>query len=267
MKIFDKEFGNGEQYRGKLRNQKYDINKHIHQFSEIIYVFEGEIDLWVDDANYRLKPNDIAVITPFQLHEVHTVGQAKFWMCVFSNNCVPNYLSDAEFFRNREYSVFKASELLDFQIRDLLLRVSHPLHISGSSVPRNLKATLYTAFTEFVEGVPEIASSKKSDILSRMFIYIHDHYKENITLKAMGKELGYNPKYLSQCLSDIPNMSFPTIVNSLRIDHAKALLIGTNMNISSICYECGYGNEQSFHRSFLKITGTTPADYRKSTKR
>lgn len=266
MIIFKNEFGCGEHYRGKFRSGKYSINTHIHQFCEIIYVTRGEVALSVDDNDYTLTEGYAAVITPFQSHSI-SVENADFWMCVFSNNCVPNYFIDVDMFHNRDCSVFKASKSLDAQIKTIRKKVAHPIHIANGTVPRPIKAVIYSAFTEYIEAVPNVISFKKRDTLSALFVYIYEHYLENISLKSIGKELGYNPKYLSQCLMTIPNMSFPTILNSLRTDHAKNLLIGTNMKISAIAYECGYSSEQTFHRTFLKIAGMTPTEYRKNAFR
>ena len=267
MIIFQREFGYGEVYRGSVKNVKYSIRPHIHQFCEIVYVMEGLLHIQVDGKEYDLTPGEIAVITPFQMHSFSSKDKAKFWMCVFSNNCVPNYHVDVEFFNNRESSVFKADEVIKAQIHNMLNEIEHPIYISNNSVPRKIKALFYSIFSEFSDKIPTTASAKKNDILSSIFLYLNEHYKEKISLKTVSKALGYNPKYLSQCLSAIPNISFPTILNSLRVDHAKALLLSSNFKIIDIAYECGFESEQSFHRTFLNIAGITPGKYRKTSKK
>ena len=267
MIIFQKEFGYGEVYRGSIKDVKYKIRPHIHQFCEIAYVMEGKLRLSVDGKEYTLIPGNVAVITPFQMHSFSSDERVKFWMCVFSNNCVPNYHVDIEFFHNRESSVFKASDLMQAQINDMLNDVEHPIYISNESVPRKIKALFYSIFSEFAAQIPVSTSVKKNDVLSSIFLYLNDHYREKISLKTVSKALGYNQKYLSQCLSVLPNISFPTILNSLRVDHAKALLINSNFKIIDIAYECGFESEQSFHRSFLNIAGMTPGQYRKNARK
>jgi len=265
MIIFPKEFGYGERYRGSVKKLKYEIKSHIHQFSEIVYVMEGALDAVIDGKEYSIHPGEIAVITPFQMHDLSSKDVVKFYMCVFTNNCVPNYHVDVDFFHNRERSVFKATDSIKAQINDVIREFEHPYHVSDNLVPRKIKAMFYTVFSEFTSQVPNIIGTKKSDVLSSLFLYVNAHYKEKITLKDVGKALGYNPKYLSQCLGALPNMSFPTILNSLRTDHAKYLLLSSDFKIIDIAYECGFESEQSFHRAFLKIAGMTPGEYRKAS--
>lgn len=265
MIIFQKEFGYEEQYRGSIKNTKYKIRSHIHQFSELVYVIDGVLDAVVDGRKYSIHPGEIAIITPFQMHEFSSLSTVKFYMCVFANNCVPNYHVDVEFFHNRESAVFKATDSIKAQINDMLETIEHPYYVTKSGVPRKIKAMFYSVFSEFVTQVPNVVSAKKNDVLSSLFLYLNEHYKEKINLKIVGKALGYNPKYVSQCLSALPDMTFPTILNSLRVDHAKNLLLNSDFKIIDIAYECGFESEQSFHRTFLKIAGMTPGEYRKNS--
>lgn len=263
MRIFKNEFGIGEVYRDSLRRQEYRMPKHMHQFSEIINVFEGEVCISVDGRNYTLKKGDAAIIAPFQIHEVKTVGIAEFWICVFSNNCVPDYSEEPEFFYNRERAVFIPSKALNAQISEMLDKYPHPLHLSEGKLPHRIKSVLYALLTEFSEAVPGFLPIKRRDVLSSVILYVNEHYLEKISLASVGKALGYNTKYLSQCIGEIPNMNFPMLLNSLRTDHAKKLLMNGEFNIIDIAYECGFESEQSFYRVFRKITGTTPGKYRR----
>jgi AraC-like DNA-binding protein len=267
MIIFQKEFGYGEIYRGSIKDKRYRIRAHIHQFCEIVYVMEGVVSATIDGKDYELKKGEIAVITPFQMHTLSSEDGTKFWMCVFSNNCVPNYHVDVEFFHNRESSVFCVGETMRRQIEDMLIEIEHPIYVSNDSVPRKIKALFYSIFSEFTARIPTLSGAKKSDVLSSIFLYLNGHYREKITLKSISKALGYNAKYLSQCLGALPNTSFPTILNSLRVDHAKSLLLSSNFKIIDIAYECGFESEQSFHRAFLSIAGMTPGQYRKASKK
>lgn len=267
MIIFQREFGYGEQYRGSVKNEKYKIRSHVHQFSELVFVMDGILKATIDGKEYLIHPGEIAVITPFQMHGFSSDNKAKFYMCVFSNNCVPDHHVDVEFFQNRENAVFTANDSIKAQIENMLCEISHPILISGETVPRKIKALFYSVFSEFVTDNPATLSTKKNDVLSEIFLYLNDHYKEKISMNSIGKALGYNPKYLSQCLSVLPEISFPTILNSLRVDYAKSLLLKSNFKIIDIAYECGFESEQSFHRAFLKIAGMTPGEYRKRAKK
>ena len=47
-----------------------------------------------------------------------------------------------------------------------------------------------------------------------------------------------------------------------RIEHAANLVVNTDMSFSQIAYESGFEDLSHFSRSFKKIIGSTPSDYR-----
>ena len=53
------------------------------------------------------------------------------------------------------------------------------------------------------------------------------------------------------------------IING-RIEHAKMLLLNTNLSISDVSKHCGYSNYAHFSRQFKANTGMTPLEYRES---
>lgn len=266
MKIYKKEFGYSEDFRSRYHDESYFANTHIHQYIEIMYVTDGSLKLTVDGKQCEVKSGEIAVITPFRIHSISSTD-AKFRLAVCSVSCVPNCAADNELFFAREDAVFCASELLLSHMNSVFLAEDRRyVEYRGENVPRRIKALLYLLLTEYAEKVTKVLPQKSRDGLSALLIYIHDHYTENITLESAGREIGYNPKYLSQCLSTIPGMSFSLALNSLRISFAKRLLVTTDYKIINIAYESGFGSEQSFHRAFLKQSKMTPGEYRKRYK-
>ena len=112
LKVHTSNFGMNPALRCSTKKGQYHVEPHIHQFSEIVYVMKGTLKAKIDDVDYNINPGEIAVITPFQMHEFCSEESVEFYMCVFSNNCVPNYHVDIDFFHNRECAVFKASQSL-----------------------------------------------------------------------------------------------------------------------------------------------------------
>ena len=47
----------------------------------------------------------------------------------------------------------------------------------------------------------------------------------------------------------------------------KGILITTDVTISEIADQVGYGNQKSFMRRFKQVTGMTPGEYRKYYRR
>ena len=58
-------------------------------------------------------------------------------------------------------------------------------------------------------------------------------------------------------------MKFVDFLVNLRMEHAKTLLLQTDESINAIAIKVGYIHSISFGRTFKKVIGVTPGDFRK----
>ena len=58
-------------------------------------------------------------------------------------------------------------------------------------------------------------------------------------------------------------MNVSKYVMEYRISKAKTLLMTTNMKSYEVAVETGFANESYFSRSFKKVTGFSPSDFRR----
>ncbi|SMG29098.1 transcriptional regulator, AraC family [Marivirga sericea] len=86
----------------------------------------------------------------------------------------------------------------------------------------------------------------------------------NLKILDIAKQLNISSHQLSQVLNDNLGKSFSVFINELRVEEAKQLI---NLNdiytIETIGYDCGFNSKSTFFTTFKKITGTTPAQYKK----
>ena len=51
-------------------------------------------------------------------------------------------------------------------------------------------------------------------------------------------------------------------VERLRIEKARQLLSETSMPVKRVAHRCGFSTEETMRRSFLRVQGVGPAEYR-----
>ena len=87
----------------------------------------------------------------------------------------------------------------------------------------------------------------------------------DIKLKDLAMELGISAHYLSQLLNDNLGKSFARYLNELRTEEAKRLIqINDHFTLEAIGQEAGFSSRSTFYAVFKKITGMTPAQFKKS---
>ena len=91
------------------------------------------------------------------------------------------------------------------------------------------------------------------------------HKKAALKLKDLASHTELNPHLLSRVLNEAYPHGFATYVNEKRIEEAKYLLrTNTNFTLEGIGYEAGFNSKSSFYATFKKLTGCTPAAYKKN---
>jgi len=94
--------------------------------------------------------------------------------------------------------------------------------------------------------------------------YIHENYTNKmLSLDMVAERFGISPKYLSRFFKEQMGFNFVDYVKELRMNYAKKLLSETNCLIKDIVDKIGYSDVASFTRTFRKMEGVTPGEYRK----
>ncbi|MGL5636627.1 MAG: helix-turn-helix domain-containing protein, partial [Bacteroidales bacterium] len=80
-----------------------------------------------------------------------------------------------------------------------------------------------------------------------------------IRIDEVARLLCTNRSYLSKMINDVYQMSFSTYINTLRISHAKRLMLSNkDLTQDLIASQSGFINAPSFNRVFKSITDMTP---------
>ena len=266
MQVHSKNFGSKTALRCGYLSGKYNFPFHIHQFPEIVFCLEGEMELTVEGVTETMHSGDMAVISPFRVHSFHTPKYVNRWLAVFSADFLSGFLSEDEIYGEGERCVFTPSPQLSSFVSAHLTNSNEEFFDMTREEIRSFKALCFAVYEEYMRVVPFSAKHKHSKTLSSILLYIIEHYRENLSLAVIGAALGYSPKYISLCLSEIDGANLFYLINSFRAEYAKKLLLTTELKLIDIAYECGYSNEKSFYRAFNQVTGMTPGKY-KSAKR
>lgn len=251
---------------GRVDGQ-HNSGDHIHQYLEIEMIVDGEIEITVEGRTEIARAGDIAVIPPLRVHSFVTPRQVKMLICTMPSFLWPASIERGELMAIRESHVFKCPEplwnyLIATDFYNTRTKRSFDSEADRELILR-LRATVHLIIAEYIALNPKVVSMSGEDTLSRILIYISEHYTEQITLETVAAALGYSPKYVSNCFGQIHGVSFRAFINSLRVEEAKHRLINTDDTVLSIAIECGFGGESTFHRIFREHTGLTPAEYRR----
>ena len=109
------------------------------------------------------------------------------------------------------------------------------------------------------EGNPTVTSNNYWQVI----YYLHLHYKEDLALADIARQLYYNENYLCSLLKAQTGQSFIDLLHEVRIFHACKLLKATDNPINEIAFDVGFNSLETFFRVFRNLKGISPGKYRK----
>lgn len=163
--------------------------------------------------------------------------------------------------------VVAASKLigeLNGDIHRLIPLVDHPDRINGIVASRELFSA---GVREILEAVIDFRESKVNSryhsMITKAKQYIAGHFADQDTsLHSVAAIVNFSPNHFSTLFSQETGETFIEYLTSVRIDHAKALLLSTAMKSVDIAYESGFSDPHYFSFIFKKNTGVSPREFR-----
>jgi AraC-like DNA-binding protein len=104
---------------------------------------------------------------------------------------------------------------------------------------------------------------QQDPVLQTIMDLIAERYREDLSLDLVAHRLQLTSGYVSTYFKAKMGVNFVDYLNRYRIDQAKLMLADPSNKIQDIAVQSGYQTTGSFIRTFKKITGYTPGDFRK----
>ena len=240
-----------------IRYDDFSYVAHLHRDLELVYVESGEIVMTVEGRTETVRAGEFSLVLPSRIHRYETPVHSRALVVVFSGDYVPEFMKLTAK-KTAPSSVFT---MLDSEKELLLRRLAEPQ--KNRLMLSALFSLATAAFLESVALTDSENESKGSLLLHRMLLYISEHYRENITLDSMARELGYESHYISRCFHTHLSKNFKEFVNEYRIHYAKHLISSPErMTMTEIAFLSGFQSVRNFNRVYKSIEGTEPRRHR-----
>lgn len=92
---------------------------------------------------------------------------------------------------------------------------------------------------------------------------IHDGFPSPPGVAEIARAAGVHPVHLARTFREHHGMTIGEYVRKLRIEHACRQIATTDAPLSEIALAAGFCDQSHFSRTFKRVIGTTPAEYRR----
>jgi LacI family transcriptional regulator len=99
-------------------------------------------------------------------------------------------------------------------------------------------------------------------VIAKAVNYLHDHALEGATADEAAQAAGVNRRTMERGFRELLGLSPGQYIAEVKIDHAKRLLLETDLRMWEIASRCGMSPEY-FNTLFRRLNGQTPNTFRK----
>ena len=157
----------------------------------------------------------------------------------------------------------------DFAYAQEAIRLGVARFLLKPSKMEEIKETL-TVMTERLDKqlpeTEELSQNASSFIVNQALSFMEKNYDQKLTLQAVADQCYVSQWHLSKLLNRYAEKSFYDILNAIRIQKAKELLVDPSLKIGQIGEMVGYADTAHFARTFKKLEGMSANEYRNTIR-
>lgn len=266
-----------------LVNMPYMVEiLHLHNYFEITHVLKGSCTFLFENEKVTLSEGEICIVSPMSGHSLplepgcfalSVVVRRSTFDSVFGNLLTQKDLLSL-FFRNNLYESRRANYILlktgnDPLTNDAMQQLIYECNmLDGYAndcavsllnlyLARALRASSAAVTLHHYEGYSE------QDFDFSLVVHYIQHNYRTVTLSSLAHTFHFSETYLSKLIRKKMNQSFTEVLRTLKMNHAMEYLVNTAMKISEIADAVGYDSVDHFSRTFRKVYGVPPQEYKK----
>ncbi|MEO0018795.1 MAG: hypothetical protein RLZZ522_2078 [Verrucomicrobiota bacterium] len=126
-----------------------------------------------------------------------------------------------------------------------------------------LLATFAEQLSHHVESLAIIEEGSEPSAISRARRFIHANIDQPLPLGQVAREAGLSESHFCRLFKESTGLVLTDYVNRCRVDWAKRELLRPEVRVSEIAFHVGYQSLSQFNRSFVRIAGVSPTQFRR----
>lgn len=138
------------------------------------------------------------------------------------------------------------------------------LAIMSSTSVDDIERSFEKVFHRYSQAVSEHRSKTSHNAIDIILQYLRQNYASPISLDDLSRVVYLNPRYICSLIKRNTNKTFYEILTEIRIAQACRLLRDPTMKMYEISHAVGFRDTKIFNKSFKRITGQTPSQYRQT---
>jgi len=253
---------------------------HDHSFLELTYILRGTVEHTLDGQTTVLQEGDYLIVDYGSRHSYRGIGENGYdnLDCLFLPELLDPILKGTKSLRailehyllhfNMQALVQNPAHMVfhdeNGRILELLNRIREEESKRDAGYTELVRCYLIEILLFTMRQLDDIQSaSVGQDISAFITAYVAEHYMEPLTLQDLAARLNYSLPYVSKKFKEDTGVSFVHYLQNYRVMQGCRLLSSSRYSLSEITEMVGYRDSKFFSTLIKRMTGLSPADFRR----
>lgn len=263
--------------------EDFPVRPHWHYFYEMIYISEGSAEMRCGGSSYIVSEGDMIVFTARAVHSIFAVDRdpLKYLVLKFDINrfaiTTPYAPKLRSIFRQAEQQgmpiYFPREQTEQMGAGVLFARCIEEADSRGYGYDLMLQTHIYALLMSIIrrwlaEGFVISDDEPETDNydIDSVTEYIDSCMTENLRVADIAKKCGMSYSCFAKKFHETYGMSCKEYIERMRIFKAEEFLMFTEHDLTYISQETGFSDCSHLIKSFKKLRGITPKQYKLSKK-
>ena len=246
-----------------IANKDYYIERTGRNDYCLIYTVSGNGELTVDKNRRVLSRNTVVLFDCKKYHKYTTAANLsdkwEFYYLQITGRSCDVYM---DFLFQRSYLPINITDNLTLtNLFETTINISQktdpdiPFYLSDS-VCQIMKLLIDTKKSAMKENI------RQNEIVQKAISYIKENYSLLIKIEDISEHIGISKYYFMRLFKQTMRVTLYEYLLMFRINEAKKLFQNTDYTSYQISRIVGFNDEFNFSRTFKKITGMSPRNYK-----
>lgn len=252
---------------------------HFHPEIELTFCHAGTGTCLVGDATCPVEPGDILLLGTNLPHQFTSGAGATMLTIAFDRDFLGSGLFSSPDFatvrglldRSARGLIIGRGQVPD--LRTLLAECQAPAPgarrtagllrllacLADAAAPRELAGPTFAAAVD--------AAAAAGPRMGAVLRFLTEQYHRELTLGEVAAVVGMSPSAFCRFFHHRTGRTLTAHLDELRISHACRMLIETDLPVTRIAHQSGFGSLTNFNRRFRKLKSSTPREFRSRYRR
>lgn len=238
---------------------------HSHPYHELVLPLSGStVRYSVDGSVYLVHVGELVYFPSQVYHSGNFNIDDALWQATRRHANLKNtgWL--------QQVTVLDGEACRKWDFAGLFIRMAQSLDLPGSirdAVFEAQTSEMMLLITQATGSGQTTAPSSTSVLVARCVAYLQAHYQDpTLTTAQLAQELYASREHLSRVFKECTMESIHNYLTYLRMQHCRKAL-EEGVSVLNACTESGFPDYSSFLKTFRRLYGITPAEYRSQHRR